>query len=120
MLLAANTSLFHWLQVGTAVHAQRGHWLLSRVYVVLARPHNAVEHALRCQEITQSNPDEMQDFDLAFAQEALARAYALIGDQGKAQEYLKVAKKLGQAIQNKEDQEIFTGDLNSGEWYGIK
>ena len=88
--------------------------------MVLARPHNAVEHALRCQEITQSNPDEMQDFDLAFAQEALARAYALIGDQGKAQEYLKVAKKLGQAIQNKEDQEIFTGDLNSGEWYGIK
>ena len=62
----------------------------------------------------------MQDFDLAFAQEALARACALKGDQGKAQEYLKVAKKLGQAIQNKEDQEIFTGDLNSGEWYGIK
>lgn len=37
LLLAASTSLYHWLQVGTAVHAQRGHWMLSRVHVVLGR-----------------------------------------------------------------------------------
>jgi len=120
MLLAANTSLYHWLQVGTAVNAQRGHWLLSRVYIVLGRPQNAVEHALKCQEITENNPKEMQDYDLAFAQETLARAYASIGDQDKARDYLKKAEKLGQAIQDKDDKEIFAGDLNSGEWYGIK
>ncbi len=62
----------------------------------------------------------MQDYDLAFARETLARAYVLMGDQGKAQEYLKQAKKLGQAIKDKEDKDIFTVDLDSGDWYGIK
>ena len=120
MLLAAHTSLYHWLQIGTAVNAQRGHWLLLRVYILLGLSQNAVEHALRCQEITENKPEEMQDYDLAFAQETLARAYALVGDKVKAQEYLELAEKLGQAIQDKEDKDIFTGDLNSGDWYIIK
>ena len=46
MLLAAHTSLYHWLQIGTAVNAQRGHWLLLRVYILLGLSQNAVEHAL--------------------------------------------------------------------------
>ncbi len=62
----------------------------------------------------------MAEFDLAFAQEALARAYALAGDQDLAREHLKVVEKLGRAIQDKEDQKIFLGDLNSGDWYGIR
>ena len=37
----------------------------------------------------------MQDYDLAFAQETLARAYALVGDKVKAQEYLELAEKWG-------------------------
>jgi hypothetical protein len=62
----------------------------------------------------------MVDFDLAFSQEALARAYALAGDQDLAREHLKAAEKLGQASQDKGDQKIFVGDLNSGDWFGIR
>jgi len=57
----------------------------------------------------------MADFDLAFAQEALARAYALGGEFEMARELLKAAEELGQAIQDKEDLKIFLGGLKSGD-----
>lgn len=120
LILAANASLYHWKQVGGAVQSQRGYWLLSRVYIVLGRVKDALDQALKCHSITKSYPKEMVDFDLAFAQETLARAYALAGDQDLARKHLKAAEKLGQAIQDNEDQKIFLGDLNTGDWYGIR
>ncbi len=62
----------------------------------------------------------MKDFDLAYAQEALARAHALAGDLERAKDNHKTAEKLGRAIKDKEDQIIFQADLISGDWYGIK
>ena len=120
LILVANTSLYHWKQVGGAVQSQRGYWLLSRVYVVLGRVQDALDQAHKCHSITESYSKEMVDFDLAFDQEALARAYALAGEIELAREHLKSAEELGQAIQDKEDQKIFQGDLNSGDWYGIR
>lgn len=120
LILAASASLYPWLQAGGAVQSQRGHWLLSRVYVVLGRVQDTLDLALKCQSITESHLDEMEDFDLAFAQESLARAYALVGDFMQADEHPTAAEKLGQAIKDAKDQEIFLGDLNSGDWYGIK
>lgn len=38
----------------------------------------------------------------------------------QADEHLKAAEKLGHAIKDAKNQEIFLGDLNSGDWYGIK
>ena len=37
MLLASFTSLYHWKHAGTTVHAQRGCWMISRVYLALDR-----------------------------------------------------------------------------------
>ena len=42
MLLAANTSLYHWLQIGTAVNAQRG------TLVVIAGLYSAWPSLKRC------------------------------------------------------------------------
>jgi hypothetical protein len=61
----------------------------------------------------------MSDFDLAYAQEGLARAYAASGDRGKATEHFKQAKALGKQIEDDEDRKIFTDDLMSGDWEGI-
>ena len=119
LLLTASASLYHWLQVGTAVHAQRGHWMLSRVHIALGRKQDAVNEALKCQAITESNPEEMKDFDLAFAQEALARAYALKGDIDKAKQHHQQATSLGDQIQDPEDKKIFFGDLEGGDWFGF-
>ena len=106
-------------QVGTALNDQRGRWILSRVYIALGRSKDALEQAIKCQEITESNPDEMKDFDLAFAQEGLARAYAMAGDLEKAKKHHKRASELGDMIKDPEDKEIFITDLKGGDWFNL-
>jgi hypothetical protein len=119
MLRAAHTSLYHWLQAGTVVHAQRGEWLLSHVYATLKDAAACMRHALRCQALTDASPGEMQDFDRAYALEALARAYALAGSLAAARDYYAQATAAGAAIAAEEDRRIFTGDFSSGEWFGL-
>jgi hypothetical protein len=119
MLLAQSASHYHWRHVGAVVHQQRGHWLFSRIYAVLNRPDEALDHAMTCLTLTESNRDAMKDFDIAYAQEALARAYALKGNEQLAKEHHGKAAGLGEAIADPEDREIFMGDLQSGNWYGI-
>jgi tetratricopeptide (TPR) repeat protein len=120
MLLAAMTSYYHWKQIGTAVNDQRGLWILSRVYIVLGQSQEALELAKKCQEVTESYPDEMKDFDLAFAQEGLARAYASAGDLEKAKKHYNLAFKLGENIKDPDDKKIFRDDLQGGDWFGLK
>ena len=120
MLQAAMTSLYHWKQVGTAVNDQRGRWILSHVYVALDKPQDAIKQAEKCQQITQSYPEEMEDFDLAFAQEGLARAYAISGDLERAKKHHQLASDLGEVIKDPDDKEVFLGDFQGGEWFGLK
>lgn len=119
LLMALYASLYHWRQVGTAVHEQRGQWLFARVFAALGEPLKALEHARTCLEITQSEPSEMQDFDIAYAHEGMARAYAQTGEVHLAREHYEQAKAAGEAIEDPEDREIFFGDLNAGNWHGV-
>lgn len=116
MLLAASASLYHWMSAGTAVHAQRGQWLLARVYGELGRPQDALRHAQRCLALTKDNPDGMEDFDRAYAQEALARAFALLGEEAAANEHRRSAEEAGKAIADEESRRIFMTDLAAGRW----
>ena len=121
MIHAAHASLYHWLNAGgTALHHQRGEWLLAHVYTELGLAEPALRHALRCMELTSEFADLMQDFDRAYAYEGLARAHALAGNRNSALEYRKLAQDSGVAIQNEEDRDIFMGDFDSGNWYGLK
>jgi hypothetical protein len=119
MVLAASASLYHWLQIGTVTHAQRGEWLLARVYCVLEKAHPAMDHAHRCLELTTANPHEMKDFDLAYAHEALARVHALRGELEKAKEFHDQAVSKGHKIADPEDRSIFFTDLENGPWFGL-
>ena len=117
MLLAAYASLYHWLKVGESpVNAQRGYWILSRVYQSLNQAAPALAWALKCLETSEDSPSEMKDFDRAYAHEALARSYALGGDLVQAKKYYQMALKLGNSIQDPEDQQIFMNDLSGGDW----
>lgn len=120
MIHAAHTSCYHWLQVGTGLHHQRAEWLLSHVYAELVIDAATIKHAKRCQELTEEYIELMQDFDFAYANEALARAYALNGSVDEAMMYIRKAEVSGQAIANKEDRDIFFADFNSGNWYGLR
>ncbi len=120
MLHAAHASAYHWEFVGSAVHLQRGEWLISHVHVVLGHANEALRHAERCFELTQANKELMQDFDIAYAFEGLARAHAMLGDQKMADEFLYLAEQAGNGIADEEDKSIFMNDFDSGEWYGLR
>ena len=115
-----HTSLAHWRVAGTEVHLQRGAWMLAHVYTVLGNAALALQHAQHCQELTERYKEHLSDFDFAYAHECMARAQALAGNQAEAQKYIEKADKVGAAIKDEEDREIFMGDFNSGEWYGVK
>lgn len=120
MLDAAHASLYHWRYVGTGIHQQRGEWLISHVNSLLADGTNALRHAERCLALTAAYETEMEDFDVAYAYLGMARAHAILGNKTDAQKYLALAERAGEAISDEEDRDIFTNDLNSGNWYGLR
>ena len=120
MVYAAHASLYHWLQVGTGVHHQRGEWLIAHVFTVLGIADPALRHAERCMELTREFASDLKDFDRAYAFEGLARAHALAGNRGAALKFLRLAEEAGQAIADAEDKSIFQGDLNGGDWHALR
>jgi hypothetical protein len=107
----AHASAYHWLQVGTAANRARSEWQCSRVYVTLGRVEPALHHARRCLELCEASPGALEDWDLPFAHEALARAHALAGDLDEAARHLALARELGARIQDAEDREHLEADL---------
>jgi hypothetical protein len=119
MVDSAHASNYHWRRTGSVVNLQRGEWLLARVYTVLSHNQEALWHAKACLALTEENPGKMQDFDLAYGYEAIARAQALAGAADLAAENKSKARELGEKIAEEESRQWFQADFNSGEWYGI-
>ncbi len=120
MVHAAHGSLYHWLQVGTAVNQQRGEWMLSHVYAELGRAAAAMRYAQRCQQLTEANAELMEDFDLAYAYEALARANAVAGNRDEAENYIAQAQAAGEKIADEESKKYFFADFDGGNWHGLR
>lgn len=120
MVYSAFASCRHWMEAGTGVHHQRGEWMISRAYAVLGLGAAALRHASRCLELTNQHADEMQDFDWAFAYEAMARANAIAGNREEALRYMGQAEAAGEAIEDQEGKEIFLADLSGGDWGGMR
>jgi hypothetical protein len=99
------------MQVGTPANRARSEWQLSRVYVGLGRAEPALHHARRCLEICESNPDAMEDWDLPYAHEALARAHALAGEADEAGRHAATARELAGAVAGAKDREHLEEDL---------
>ena len=91
----------------------RGEWICSRAYAVLGRAEPALHHAERCLAIVEANPDNMEEFDLPFAYEALARAHLVGGDEGEAARYERLARETGAAMTDAEDLEHFEEALST-------
>lgn len=111
MLHMAHTSRFHWGEVGTPVNLSRGEWQISRVYSVLNRAEPALFHAKRNLEICLEN--QITDFDLAFAYEALARAYKVAGNEQEMLHYKNLAIEASKAIEKDGDRNLLKSDLES-------
>jgi hypothetical protein len=111
MIHAAHASCYHWGVVGQPVNLARGEWQISRVYAILNRAEPCLYHADRCLQITLEN--DLKDFDLAFAYEAMARAHQLTGDAAEKQKFISLAHEAGEAIADKADRDYFMTELST-------
>jgi len=111
MINSAHASRFHWGKVGAPVNFLRGEWLISRVYSILKRAEPSIYHAQRCLDICLEH--KIGDYDLAWAYEALARAYSVKGDKIKTEEYMKIAKEASEKIAKKEDKDLLFKELGT-------
>ena len=111
MINAAHASRYHWEVAGKAVNLARGEWLITRVYAVLHRIEPCLYHADRCLKITLEN--DLKDFDLAFAYEAMARACKLAGDDVESAKYITLAKEAGAKIADLDDRAYFFNELET-------
>ncbi len=111
MIHSCHASRYHWEVAGTNVHIARGDWLVSRVYAALQRPEPCLYHAHRCLKVTLEN--NLKDFDLAFAYEAMARACDLAGDEVERAKYFTLAKEAGAKIKDPNDRNYFFSELHT-------
>lgn len=111
MINTAHASLYHWLQVGEPVNFARGEWQVSRVYSLCSRAEPALHHAENSLRICRDN--SIGDFDLAFAYEAVARAYMVKHEPEKMHEFLALANEAAKAIKKEEDRKYFLVELES-------
>ncbi|WP_162605550.1 MerR family transcriptional regulator [Jiangella ureilytica] len=111
MIHQAHASAYHWLQVGTPSNVARSHWLCSRVYCVVGRSEPALFHARLVLSTCQDHG--IGDWDLAFAYESLARAYAVAGDRDEARRHADQARLAAGDITTDEDRELLLSDLET-------
>lgn len=111
MVHMAHASLYHWLQIGTANNFYVGEWQISRVYAVLKNRESSLFHARRALRICEENG--FKGFDLAYAYEAMARAFAVAGDRDGSEKYLRMARTESAGIPGKEERDMLLADLES-------
>ena len=107
MIHAAHASRHHWGEVGTPVNVARGEWQISRVYATLGRGEPALFHAQRCLDACTEHG--IGDFDLAYAHEAMARAYRVLGDGERTAAHAAAAAEAGEAIAEEDDRRAVRG-----------
>lgn len=112
MIHAAHASRHHWEAVGTAANLARGEWQVSRVYATLGRAEPAVHHARRCLAYVERG-EGVEEWDLPFAFEALARAHAVAGDLAESKRFEALARACGEEMADPESVQLLLADLST-------
>jgi hypothetical protein len=114
-LYAAYASTYHWMQVGTAANHGRGEHLIASVAAAVGRLDVAGWHAARYAELIQAHPAAFEDWDRAFAAEALARVASLSG-QADAAQLKQVALVACEAVADPQDRQACLDRLVAAPW----
>jgi hypothetical protein len=109
MVHAAHASRHHWGIAGTPRNHARGEWQIARVYATLRRFVSSAHHAKLCLDACKMH--DFGPFDLAFANEGLARAL-VSNDPSSASEYLRKAREVGEEIEKEEDRQWLHTNLD--------
>jgi hypothetical protein len=113
MIHMAHASFYLWTQVHdhTEINISIGYWQLSRVYAVLTYGEQALYYAKRCLEVSESG--NLQPFYIAYAYEALARAYKALEKKDELSMALQQAHHYTDQVENKDEQKYLIDDLSS-------
>lgn len=111
MVHHAHASRYHWGIVGEPINLQRGEWQISRVYSLINMGESALLHAKECLRLTEE--EKIGGFDLAFAYEAMSRAYKILRNNDKMNHYKQLGLGACEHIENKEDKEYTISELNN-------
>jgi DNA-binding transcriptional MerR regulator len=112
MIHAAHASAFHWTKADPPDLRQRqavGEWQCSRVYATLGRGEPALWHAHRCRELAEGGT--VEDWVVAAAYEAMARASRVAGDAESAAGWRARAETATAAIEDPAERQVIEGDL---------
>jgi hypothetical protein len=108
----AHASKLHWvLSEPPVINIVRGIWLISHVYAVLGIGESALLQAQYCLDETMAN--EIGDFDLVFAYEAMARALFLVGNHPEAEKYLQKGYEALDKVEKIEDKTYCKQELDA-------
>ncbi len=121
LLYGAYASAYHWRHAegSTVANLARGEHLVSRAATSVGRFVAGLDHGMRCLELCVENPDAVEDWDVAFAYEAIARALAGLGKRRDARKQRAIAHERGTAIIDEEDREAFLEEFAREPWFGL-
>lgn len=113
MIRLSLASHYHWTQRDdySNTNASIALWQISRIYAVLDQANNARRYAQMCLEVSQK--EDVTPFFLGYAYEALARAEAVGGNEGKMQSFLDEARNIAQEIKEASEKDMLLDDLKS-------
>ena len=113
MISSAFASLYHWSnrEDQTNQNLSVGYWQLSRVFAVLQDGANALKFANLCLDVSQN--DDVSEFYLGYAYEALARSEMVNGNADEMNDYLKEANTIGSDLVDKDEKDYLLADLNT-------
>ena len=109
MIHLAHASRYHWGFVGTELNKGRGEWQISRVYSISSLGESALLHAQRYLDICLKN--NYMDWDIAFAYEAMAFAYKVLGNSKLKDEFKTKGINSLEAIKDKGDRDYAQSEL---------
>jgi hypothetical protein len=110
MIHCAHASRYHWGEVGAPLHWERGEWQISKVYSLAGNGESALYHAKACLSICET--ENITDFDITFAYEAMAKAYKLLGITEQFEYYKSLAYKSLDNIVEQNNKDYALAELN--------
>ncbi len=111
MVTLNQASIFHWLNRPDCNNRRLavGYWQASRIQAILGNGPEAQRHG----EVCLSYSGELEPFYRGYAQEALARAAAVVGDRPRVSKHLELARSQADMVARENDREALLRDLAS-------
>lgn len=109
MISYAHSALHHWklYSGGTLANVLRGEYMVAKAYALAGKKEEALVHANKCLQLAKDYPEELKDFDFAFANEVMALACKINKDSAGFKKYKALAEKSGNEITGKGDRNVF-------------